>query len=144
MDSTDFKIIEILQNDGKISMQKVAKLLPRSVPATCERVRKLEDAQIITGYTARIDPEKIGRSINAYILMSCNIGELDDFLSFAHQEPRIVALHLLAGKFSAMLEVSCKDMKDYADLIHLLYPRGTTESYIRIETVKEATYGTDA
>ena len=83
MDSTDFKIIEILQNDGKISMQKLAKLLPMSVPATCERVRKLEDAQIITGYTARIDPEKIGRSINAYILMSCNIGELDDFLSFA-------------------------------------------------------------
>ena len=43
MDSIGEKIIQILQKDGRISMQKLAKELPMSVPATCDRVRKLED-----------------------------------------------------------------------------------------------------
>ena len=43
MDSIDEKIIQILQKDGRISMQKLAKELPMSVPATCDRVRTLED-----------------------------------------------------------------------------------------------------
>lgn len=44
MDQIDEKIIDILQKNGRISMQKLAKELPMSVPATCDRVKKLEDA----------------------------------------------------------------------------------------------------
>lgn len=47
MDVIDEKIIQILQKDGRISMQKLAKELPMSVPATCDRVRRLEDSGVI-------------------------------------------------------------------------------------------------
>ena len=53
MDSIDEKILSILQQDARISMRNLAKEIPMSVPATCERVRKLEDSGIITGYTVK-------------------------------------------------------------------------------------------
>lgn len=74
MDSIDEKIIQILQKDGRISMQKLAKELPMSVPATCDRVRKLEDYGVIEGYSAVVDYTKVGKSINAFILCSLRMG----------------------------------------------------------------------
>lgn len=136
MDHVDEKILHILQEDGRISMQKLAKLLPMSVPATCERVRKLEDAGIVTGYTARLDPVKMGNSVNASILFTCNLGQIDRFLEWVVQEPRIVSAHFLAGRFTLLLEASCADMADYSQLIDLLFPLGTSESYIKINPVK--------
>lgn len=61
MDSIDEKILSILQQDARISMRNLAKEIPMSVPATCERVRKLEDSGIITGYTVKVNQE-IGRA----------------------------------------------------------------------------------
>lgn len=136
MDHIDEKILDILQKDGRISMQKLAKLLPMSVPATCERVRKLEDSGVIAGYSVRLDPVRMGNSVNAYILFTCKFGQIDRFLEWAVQEPRIVSAHFLAGRFTLMLEVSCADMEDYSALVDALFPLGTSESYIKINPVK--------
>lgn len=88
MDQIDEKIINILQKNSRITMQKLAKELPMSVPATCERVKKLEDSGVITGYTATVDTTKMGKTINAFILCSLRIGELESIIRWARKTPR--------------------------------------------------------
>ncbi len=68
MDATDYKIIQILVEDGRISMKELARKVSLSPPAAAERVKRLEDSQIISGYKAVIDYGKLGKNINVLIL----------------------------------------------------------------------------
>ena len=70
MDMTDHKIIEILQEDGRISMKDLGKIVGLTSPAVSERVKKLEEAGIIEGYKAIISPDALGRVIKAFIHIS--------------------------------------------------------------------------
>jgi len=136
MDEIDKKIIAILQLDGRISMQKLAKLIPMSVPSTCERVKRLEAAGIITGYRATIDLSKMENQVNAFILCSLRIGELQSNIRWAKNEPRVVRAYTIAGRYSLLIQVSCKDMADYNDLIHILYTCSVIESCTIIDEFK--------
>lgn len=70
MDNTDFKIIEILQQNARISMQRLAQEINMSTPATIERVRKLEESGSIVGYRAMVRPERVGRDIVAFVMIT--------------------------------------------------------------------------
>ena len=73
MDDIDVKIIKILRKNGRISMQHLAKEINMSGPAATDRVKKLEDAGIITGYGAHIDEAKLGRPLHAFITATVSI-----------------------------------------------------------------------
>lgn len=136
MDNIDKKILSILQKDGRISVQKLAKKLPMSVPAAYERIRKLEDSGVITGYTACIDYTKLGKTVNAFILCSLRIGELESNIRWARRKPEIIAAYALAGRYSLLLQVSCTDMQEYHALVKELYTCSVIESHIVINDVK--------
>lgn len=136
MDVIDEKIIQILQKDGRISMQKLAKELPMSVPATCDRVRRLEDSGVIEGYTAVIDYTKVGKSINAYILCSLRIGELASNIRWVRRTESIVSAYVCAGRYPLLLQVACDDMQEFQELINTLYTCSTIETCIIMENIK--------
>ena len=69
MDITDYKIIEILQNEGRISMKDLGKIVGLPSPAVSERVKRLEEAGVIEGYKAIINPNALGRVIKAHNLL---------------------------------------------------------------------------
>ena len=136
MDNVDLKILEMLHRNSRLSMRKIAETLPMSVPATCERVKKLEDAGVIENYTIDIDPFKMGNSVNAFMLFAPNHGYYEDMIEWAKNDYRIVSCWTLAGKFSLMFEISCKDMVEYGELVSTLFQKGTSESYIMVESHK--------
>ncbi|MEH6978424.1 Lrp/AsnC family transcriptional regulator, partial [Bacillus pseudomycoides] len=68
MDHIDRKILHILQEDGRISMTELGKMVNLSTPAVKERVKKLEDKNIITAYRAVINPEKLNKNVTAFVL----------------------------------------------------------------------------
>ena len=136
MDSIDEKIIQILQKDGRISMQKLAKELPMSVPATCDRVRKLEDYGVIEGYSAVVDYAKVGKSINAFILCSLRIGELSSNIRWVQRTPTIVSAYVCAGRYPLLLQVACDDMQEFQELVNTLYTCSTIETCIIMENIK--------
>ena len=61
MDITDYKIIEILQEEGRISMKDLGKIVGLTSPAVSERVKRLEEAGVIEGYKAIVNPNALGR-----------------------------------------------------------------------------------
>ncbi|HEX9580265.1 MAG TPA: Lrp/AsnC family transcriptional regulator [Gemmatimonadales bacterium] len=67
MDSTDTRIVQLLQADGKTSFQEIATAVHLSSPAAFQRVRKLEASGVILGYHARVDPSALGRGVLAFV-----------------------------------------------------------------------------
>lgn len=140
MDATDFKILEILQRDGRISMKRLAEEINMSTPATIERVRRLEDNQSIVGYRAMVRPDRVGRECSAYILISVNQDKRSAFYDFVKGDDRVIEVYELAGRFTAILYVSCRDMEDYLRLIYTLYDLGNPETYQITDVVKSGIY----
>src|SRR5699024_12814737 len=77
MDGIDRRILELLQEDGRMTIIELSKQLNLSRPSVNERIRKLEDNGVIEGFTARISSEALGKNISAFIQicnnkLSCN------------------------------------------------------------------------
>src|SRR5260370_17850805 len=71
LDATSWKILRELQRDARLSYNELGRRVGLSAPAAAERVRKLEDAGVITGYGAQIDPAKVGMPLLALIQLHC-------------------------------------------------------------------------
>src|SRR5437588_5454118 len=74
LDSTDWKILRELQRDARLSYNELGRRVGLTAPASAERVRKLEATGVITGYSAQIDPEKVGMPLLALIQLRCDQG----------------------------------------------------------------------
>ncbi|QBD79471.1 Lrp/AsnC family transcriptional regulator [Ktedonosporobacter rubrisoli] len=111
LDSTDWKILRELQRDARLSYNELGRRVGLSAPAAAERVRKLEDAGIITGYGARIDPAKVGMPLLALIQLRCTQGSCLLKTSSAEKFPEILEMHKLSGTYCAALKVSLASMR---------------------------------
>ncbi|KAJ51707.1 Lrp/AsnC family leucine-responsive transcriptional regulator [Clostridium tetanomorphum] len=138
MDSTDHKIIEVLLEDGRISMKELAKKVSLSAPAAAERVRRLEEAGIIKGYKAIIDYEKIGQTINVLINVDMKIQENEKFMEFIKTEHSIIECHHVTGPYCKILKARLTDMPSLEKLIGKIQVFGNTETFIILSsTIKD-------
>lgn len=71
MDRVDWHILSELQADARLSYNELSRRVKLSPPAVADRVRRLEDAGVITGYHARVDPVRAGRAVRAVVRMQC-------------------------------------------------------------------------
>ena len=99
MDSTDYKIIEILLEDGRIPMKELAQKVALSAPAVAERVKRLEEENIITGYKAVINYDKLGKKINVLINVGMNVQRNEKFMEFIETEDSIIECHQVTGPY---------------------------------------------
>ena len=110
MDITDYKIIEILQKEGRISMKDLGKIVGLTSPAVSERVKRLEESGVIEGYKAIVNPNALGRVIKAFVNISLPSNKYHEFLEAARKDPRIVECHHITGDDCLLLKVIVKDM----------------------------------
>ena len=130
MDKIDEKILNILEQDGRISMRNLAKQIPMSTPAVSERVRRLEEAGIIEGYTVRINYKKIGKPIRAYVAVTLGNRPPDDFAKSLKCDPRIRKVDGLSGQPALMLQVECRDLEELSDLVDSIKDVAITDTHI--------------
>lgn len=140
MDQTDFRILEILQRDGRITMKKLAEQINMSTPATIERVRKLEDNKSILGYRALIRPDRIGHEVGAFMLVSVDQAHRDQFYNYIREHDCIIEAYEIVGRFTAMLHVSCSNMEEFLKTVYDFYDMGSTETYVITDLIKSGVY----
>lgn len=111
LDATDWRILRELQQDGRLSFNELGRRVALSSPAVAERVRRLEDRGIISGYAARVEPEKIGLPIMAFIQLRCAAGKclLND--SSADEFPEVLEMHMLSNQHCSQLKVAVASLK---------------------------------
>ncbi len=140
MDATDFKILEILQSDGRIAMKKLAEQINMSTPATIERVKKLEENQGIVGYKAIIRPDRVGREVSAFVLVDIHRDQRTDFYRYVKSSGSVIDAYELAGRYTALLYISCPDMEEFLKTVYDLYDMGNTETYVITDLIKSGIF----
>jgi Lrp/AsnC family leucine-responsive transcriptional regulator len=137
LDQTDWRIIAELQRDGRLSYHQLSRLVHLSPPAVAERVRRLEDAGVITGYQARIDPARAGFPLTAFVQMRCTLGSCLLKTSSADDLPEVTEVHKLSGNWCSMLKVRVADMRHLEGLLERLGKHGEMNSHIVLSTQYE-------
>jgi len=106
LDDIDLKLLEILQRKGRTRRNDLAEAVGLSVPSVSDRLRKLEDSGIITGYHALVDHMKLGKDVTAFIFVSIDSSKhYGQFLEHTHALDDVLECHAITGEGSHLLKV---------------------------------------
>jgi len=112
-DRIDYRILHVLQKDGRISNLQLAEQVHLSPSAVLERVKRLQREGYILGYQARLSREKLGIEVVAFVevrLERVNSGVMQCFKEAVRQHPAILECHMITGTFDYLLKVLASDM----------------------------------
>ncbi len=117
LDEKGKEIIKILQEDARVSYNELARRTGLSSPAVADRVRKLENAGMITGYRAVVDPLKVGYSVMAFIRLNSSAAYLAKADDIARALPEVLECHHLTGSDGVMLKVVVKSVSELETIV---------------------------
>lgn len=146
IDTTDRRLLRLLQEDGRITNQELARQAGLSPAACFERVKRLREKGIITGYAALLDPDKLGRGLMVYVEVLLDRTTDDVFAAFAEHIRGIedvMECHMVAGGFDYLLKVRVRDMVAYraflGNVLAGMPGVRETRTYAVLEEVKRTT-----
>lgn len=142
LDFIDFKILEVLQSDGRASHSAIAQAVGLSQPSVHERVKKLEQRGVIKGYTALVDPEALGLNVLAFISVRFNERCPNDIAQLVQDMVNVLEAHHIAGEDCLLVKVrtgSPAEIQPVLDVIWERLPVASTKTTIAFTTAKETT-----
>ncbi len=134
VDDTDWKILHELQCDARITFKELGYRVGLSAPATAERVRKMEDLGIITGYRVEINRSKVGLPVTAWIRLSTPKERSARLSEKLRDIPEIIECSRVAGPDSFVMKVSVSSMEHLEHLIDHFSQYGTSVTSIELST----------
>ena len=134
LDRIGLNILAALQENARMALARIGEKVGLSSPAVAERVKKMEEIGIITGYHARIDPEVMGRSVTAFIELTTDARNYPAVKSLAAEVPEITSCHHVSGEASFILYVRVDAVADLEPLVARFSPLGHTRTAIVLST----------
>ena len=136
LDEKDFTILKYLQEDARISVRKLGKLTKIRPSTVHNRISRLVKEGVITQFTIKIDPEKIGENFTVFMLVS---GTLDKYIDdrFMRSE-HILEVHGITGEYDLLMKLRFKDMKQFNKFVidfRERYSRSISKTITMVETV---------
>lgn len=126
LDGTDRELVDLLIKDGRSTLAEIGKTVSLSAPAVKRRLDRLEEEGVITGYGARVDHAKLGRTIEAFTeLRFAGKTKVADIAAVASDLPEVEAVHTIAGDPDALVHLRVRDVADLARVIDLLRRSGS-------------------
>src|SRR5262245_52938397 len=144
LDETDWRILAALQRDGRMSYADLAREVAMSPSAVTERVRRLEESGVITGYRAVVDPARVGLAILAYVRLRYPTGNYRPFHALLGSTPEIVEAHHVTGEDCFVLKVAARSMRHLESISGRLAGIGSvTTSVVYSSPLPRRTLGSD-
>ena len=144
LDSFDHAILRELSVEGRISATELARRIGLSKSPTQTRLKRLEEAGVITGYRAILDPIRMGQAHVAFVevrLSDTREAALQAFNKAVMAVPEVEQCHMIASRFDYLLKVRTSDIQDYrrvlAERISALPHVAATSTYVAMEAVKD-------
>jgi Lrp/AsnC family leucine-responsive transcriptional regulator len=142
IDEIDSEILELLQDNARVSQADVARSVGLAPSAVLERIRKLESRGVIRGYSALVDPHAVDQRMLAFVAVKSEEAPGDDSVARAlAQCPEVLELHHVAGDDCYLLKVRARDAEHIGQLLRHRFGRipgvSSTRTTIVLETVKE-------
>jgi len=142
MDKIDRAILSLLNSNGRATASEISREVHLSIPAVAERIRKMDESNVIENYTVRINREKAGWNIMAFIHVSVDDTEnIENFRDGVARYPCVLECHHVAGTYDYLLKVLTENMAalDYFLTYSLKTIQGVSSSNttIVLSTLKE-------
>jgi Lrp/AsnC family transcriptional regulator, leucine-responsive regulatory protein len=129
-DVTNRRILEELQQDGRLSLAELGRRVGLSPPAVAERVQRLERDGVITGYHARVDPRALGYALTTVIRIRPAPRQIPKVAELARATPEIVECHRITGEDCFFMKATVRDVEHLEELIDRFVVYGQTTTSI--------------
>ena len=128
LDAVDHKIIGELSNDGRVSFAELGRRTNLSSPAVAERVKRLEQAGVITGYRADIDPRALGYQLTAIVRVKPAVRQLSKIAELAADIPQVEECLRITGEDCFYIKLHLGSIEELPSVLDqfLLYGETTT------------------
>jgi len=136
LDEINSKILDILAINGRASYSEIAQQVGLSAPAIKERMLKLEDQGIISGYKAEVSQQALGKNIGAFILVNVPYSQEKNFMRFVKETDEIASCHHLLGDSAFILKVQLESMTSLEALLNKCMRFGQTTTHMLLSKVK--------
>jgi Lrp/AsnC family leucine-responsive transcriptional regulator len=134
LDAISWKLLHLLQENARRSFSELGREVGLSPPAVAERVRRLEEAGIITGYHAAVAPARLGFALLAFMRLS-DVGERGERVAVLVRElPEVLECHRVTGSDSYILKVVATSIADLEAIIDRLTPYGQITTSLVLST----------
>ncbi|WP_090098650.1 MULTISPECIES: Lrp/AsnC family transcriptional regulator [Lentzea] len=126
LDGVDWKILSLLQQDGRMSFTALGREVSLSAPAVTERVRRLESLGVITGFTAVVSPSRLGLPIESIVRVRVRSLDTPRFRSQVLVLPQVLDADHVTGDDCWLLRVVCRSMVELEELVEVMQRYGDT------------------
>jgi Lrp/AsnC family transcriptional regulator, leucine-responsive regulatory protein len=130
LDATNRRLIEELQEDARLSLAELGRRVSLSSPAVAERLRRLEEAGVITGYRATVDPRRLGYGFGVVIRIRPAPRQLAIVAELARSTPEVVECHRVTGDDCYIAIAYVRDVEHLEQVIDRFAAHGQTTSSI--------------
>jgi Lrp/AsnC family transcriptional regulator, leucine-responsive regulatory protein len=130
LDAVNIRLLDELRQEPRLTMSELGRRVGMSAPAVTERVRRMEEANIILGYRLDINPVPLGLPISAFIRIRPNPGQLPKVAQVAQEIPEVVECHRITGEDCFILKVHIPAMDQLDRILDTLLMYGTTTTSI--------------
>ena len=137
LDSLNWKILEALQHNARMSFSEIGRKIGLTSPAVAERVKKMEDKGIIKGYKVQVSYNKTGHQLKAIITLKVFMGRLKPFLEKVGEFREVINCYRITGNENIILEVVLYDQAHLEVFIDKLITYGETRTHIVLSNVVE-------
>jgi len=120
LDEVDRHILRLLQHDGRISNAELARRVGLSPPSVLQRVRKLEEMDLIQGYAARLHYDQMGFGLKVMAMVSLSLHQdqaIENFRKAVQSIPEVLECLHVSGDFDFLMKIVVRDMPGYETLI---------------------------
>jgi Lrp/AsnC family leucine-responsive transcriptional regulator len=130
IDDTNRRLLVELQDDARLTLAELGRRVGLSAPAVAERLARLEEDGVITGYTAKIDPRALGYELSAVIRIRPAPRELKKVAELAQRTPEVVECNRITGEDCFILKLHLRDVDHLEEVIDRFVPCGQTTTSI--------------
>jgi Lrp/AsnC family transcriptional regulator, leucine-responsive regulatory protein len=130
LDAADRQILGALADNARLSLADLGRLLAMSPQSAADRLRRLEDLGVITGFTVKLDPQALGLTVGAYIRIRPAMGELPRVTNLLAEIPEIVECDRITGDDCFIAKVFVARIEDLERVIDRLIPYAQTNTSI--------------
>ena len=107
LDRTDLRILRELERDARISWRELGEAVHLSPTSAADRVRRLERHGVIEGYTVRVDPDALGRTVQAVVDVKLGPGDVEEFEARLAQRDEVTFAAYVTGTADYSINVAC-------------------------------------
>ncbi len=135
IDELNWGILKLLQENSRLSIASIGRKVGLTPPAVAERVKKMEDLGILTGYKAKVAHNMVGYQLQAIITLRAFMGKLKPFLETVRTYNEVVNCYRITGNENIIMEVILKDQFHLEKFIDKLIQYGETRTHIILSHV---------